>query len=223
LARYLLEIDAPPVEVLCGVVLDEPFTHARTKNAAAAEASTPYLVFTNAGTYAPRSLMHRTVDELDTRPDCVAFALRLDGTKDYGVFPNPFAQGDWLAIRVETFDRIGRWNTSLREAGGVETELIGRAHKTGCPLVIFEDRVFHSWHDVPPNPDDWQRDARENERIMEDNGVPFLRHWGADMAAFVPQTGSHTIPVRLDGGDERYWACIFQDKQRRVGPFEERT
>jgi len=221
--RYLVEINSPSVEVVCAVVKDEPFTRPRTQNAAVGGATTDYLAFVNGGAYPPRSLLRSTRYELDVRPRCVAFALRLDGTRDYGVFPNPFAAGDWLCMRKSTFNELGGHNETMNEAGGTENELIGRAYQQGRELVIFEDRIYHSWHDERKNPEKWQREAKENEEIMARDRVPFLAHWLPEFKMFLPQLGCTELPLPKDRGNQEYWDCIFKDKGRRVGPFEEPT
>lgn len=197
LRRYLIEAETLNVEIVVAVFNDEPFREPPGKNNAARIAKSRYLAFTNAGVYPPAGLITTTRGLLEENPKLILHALRLDGTRDHGVFPNPFAMGDWQCMTRETFERIGGYDETLHQAGGIETNLIGRAVLAGCDLAIATERVFHAWHESRWT-EDGPRLCEENKQNTIERGIPWIEHW-------------HT-----EGRGAEFWDRVAHDKARRL-------
>ncbi len=216
LIRYLIEIDHPGIEVVLGVVSDEPFREMEAKNEAARCATTDYLAFTNAGVYPSASMIEKTRRELELNPNAIIEALRLDGLPDYGVFPNPFAMGDWQCMTRGTFDKIGGYNEKLNQAGGIENDLLSRATVAGSPIVLLDERVYHSYHAPRFVDESYQRLAAENAEITRANGPEVVLRY-PDVCS--PQMQKQSDSVLEAAGrplhNPDYWDFIFEEKAMR--------
>ena len=227
LERYFVEIDFPGVQIIAAIC-EERFVEAAAKNASVAFAECDFLAFTNAGVYPSYSLMQRTRAELERNPFAIVHALRLDGTRDYGVFPNPFALGDWQCMTKETFEKIEGYDTKLYQAAGIESNLLGRAIGGRFDVVMMDERVYHAWHGSRYPEGNFQEQSQANQDMTMKDGIPWpILHWpeksfildqegNARSFSMEPQQNSVVqvsphLPRHAD-----YWNCIQQDKARRL-------
>lgn len=227
LVDYLMAIDCPGIEIVAALVKDEPFKEPAAKNAAARASSCDYLVFTNAGVYPTASLIATTRSELERVPTAIIEAFRLDGTRDYGILPNPFAIGDWQCVNRATFDAIGGYDEQLEQAGGIDSDFLTNAVMHGCEVILLDERVFHSWHSSRYPAQEYRQQSALNAKRTAAKGWPEVIFYYPDKAFMRYQDGNViSLPiarqansavghaVHLPHSDD-YWNTIFRLKAQR--------
>ena len=227
LERYLTEIDFPGAQIIAAIC-EEGFVEAAGKNGSVQFAECEYLAFTNAGVYPSYSLLNRTRSELEHNPYAIVHALRLDGTRDYGVFPNPYALGDWQCMKKETFLKIGGYDTRLHQAAGIESNLLGRAIAAGLDPVMMDERVYHAWHGSRYPEGNFQEQSQANQDMTMKEGIGWpVTHWpdksfilhkdgNGQSFSMEPQADSVVQVTPHLARSSEYWQLIHQDKARRV-------
>jgi hypothetical protein len=225
--RYIKEVDAPGVEVVVAYIENEPWHEAFAKNALARAATTNRIILTALDDHPSASIIERTRIELDANPWSVVTAMRLDGLPTHRAFPNPFALGDWIAMRKDRYLALGGYNESLRAACWLENEFIGRAILNGYDCVMLDERIFHGWHPVRTEDAKLDVDSDWNYKTVLAAGGALallyypttgtLRFADKDVSISVrPQKNSvvnvtHHLPYSYD-----YWECIHKDKTTKL-------
>lgn len=226
--RYLREIDYPALEVVVVLYEDGDQRHPSVAyNTAARAATTECVVLTALDVHPSASIIARTHIELREHPDSVVLAMRLDGLPDYRACCNPFALGDWLAIRRDRFLALGGYDESLRPAQWLESEFIGRAAVNCLDIVMLDERVFHAWHPVRTDEGELARDSEWNrQHILESGGSLALLYYPTTAKL---ESGQRTINISVRPQshsvvnithhvpyNSTYWADIMLDKAKRL-------
>jgi hypothetical protein len=222
LAEHLVASDAPPVEIVVALFSRSEFSEPLGKNTAAKHCNTERLAFSNVGVYPPPALVAKTATLLQSEPKLVPFALRLDGTPDFGVFPNPWAMGDWQCINMGFLRVVGGFDEGLRLGGGVEQSLFGAAIAGEGSLYLMDERVFHSYHPHRFG-DEYHENARYNRARVLERGLPFYELTYPNISTLELPSGEHLdFPIRGDQKVPRpprhpaHMQCVYRGKERRL-------